>query len=574
MVNLTIDNISVSVPSGSTILQAAQAVGLKIPTLCYHPDQTVKANCRVCLVEVEGARGLQAACSQTVVEGMVVRTSTPLVFKARKAVVELILARHPQDCLNCVRNGCCELQDLAQELGIREIPYAREIKGMPRDKSTPSLVLDPDKCILCRRCLTVCQEVQTVNALGLRARGYQTSVGPAFYQQLNESTCVMCGQCTQVCPTGALAEREEIDKLLDALADPSKIVVTQMAPAVRVALAEEVGLPTGELDMLTLVGGLRRLGFHRVFHTNFTADLTIMEEGHELLERLNNGGTLPMLTSCSPGWINFIETFYPDLLDNLSTCKSPQQMFGALVKTYWAQKAGVDPAQIYSVSIMPCTAKKYEAARPEMQDSGYQDVDLVLTTREIGKLFRMAGIDLKQVPPSEFDPWMGAYTGAGVIFGATGGVMEAALRTVYEVVTGNELANLDFTVCRGMTGIKEAEVDLAGTQVKVAIAHGLGNARQLMERIRAGEADYHFVEIMACPGGCIGGGGQPRQTDNAQRAIRIEAIYQEDVALALRKSHENPEVKQLYTEFLGQPLGDKSHQLLHTHYQAKSKKLK
>ncbi|MBO8158903.1 NADH-dependent [FeFe] hydrogenase, group A6 [Thermosyntropha sp.] len=572
MVNLTIDGIKVSVPEGSTILQAAKEVGIKIPTLCYHPDQSVKANCRVCVCEVEGNRLLQAACSTPVTEGMVVKTRTPKVIEARRTILELILSNHPQDCLNCPRNGNCELQTLAEEYFIRDIPFEHKVRGLAKDTSTPAIVRDPDKCILCRRCIEACSVTQSVYALGLEDRGHEAMVVPTMGKSLMDSPCAMCGQCIHACPVGAITENEQLDELLAAIADPDKIVVTQIAPAVRLAIAEEVGMKPGEMPMDVFVAGLRQVGFDYVLHTNFTADLTIIEEGNELLKRLNEGGVLPMFTSCSPGWINFCETYYPDLLDHLSTCKSPQQMFGALVKTYWAEKMGIDPAKIYSVSIMPCTAKKYEATRPEMQDSGYRDVDLVLTTREIGRLFRMSGIDFTKLEGAPFDSWMGKYTGAGVIFGATGGVMEAALRTVYEVVTKEELKDVNFTAVRGMEGIKEAEVDLKGTVVKVAVAHGLSNARKLMDQVREGKSPYHFIEIMACPGGCIGGGGQPITKSNAQRQVRIDAIYAEDESCEIRKSHENSEVKILYDEFLHEPLGHKSHELLHTHYHPKNKK--
>ncbi len=572
MVNLTIDGIKVSVPEGSTILQAAQQVGINVPTLCYHPDQAVKANCRVCVCEVEGNRLLQAACSQPVMEGMVIKTRSPKVIEARKTILELILANHPQDCLNCIRNGNCELQDLSAEYVIRDNPFELRVRGLKKDTSTPALFRDPDKCVLCRRCIEACSVVQTVSALGIENRGHHAMVVPSMGADLADSPCVMCGQCIHACPVGAIGEVEYIQDFLDAVADPDKVVVTQIAPAVRVAIAEEIGLATGELPMDVFVNGLRQIGFDYVLHTNFTADLTIIEEGNELLQRLKEGGTLPMFTSCSPGWINFCETFYPDLLDNLSTCKSPQQMFGSLVKTYWADKMGIDPSKIYSVSIMPCTAKKYEASRAEMQDSGYRDVDIVLTTREIGRLFRMSGLDFSKLPPAEFDSWMGKYTGAAVIFGASGGVMEAALRTVYEVVTGETLQDVNFTAVRGFEGIKEASVDLSGTEVKVAVAHSLSNARKLMDQVRAGESPYHFIEVMACPGGCIGGGGQPITKRNAKRIERIDAIYVEDENLPMRKSHDNPEVKVLYDEFLHEPLGHKSHELLHTHYHTKNKK--
>jgi NADH-quinone oxidoreductase subunit G len=572
MVNVIIDGIKVSAPDNATILQAAELAGVKVPTLCYHPDQAIKANCRVCVCEVEGLALLQAACSTPIRDGMVIRTNTPAVIEARRTILQLILAHHPQDCLNCIRNKNCELQALAEEYAIRENPFELMVRGLPQDTSTPSIVRDPDKCILCRRCEYACSEFQSVNALGLEKRGNHAMIVPSLGKDLMESPCVMCGQCIHACPVGAIHENEEIDKFLAAVADPDKIVVTQMAPAVRVAIGEEVGMQTGDMDMNVLVTALRQIGFDYILHTNFTADLTILEEGNELLKRVKEGGKLPMFTSCSPGWINFCETYYPDLLDNLSTCKSPQQMFGALVKTYWAEKMGIDPSKIYSVSIMPCTAKKFEAARPEMNSSGYRDVDLVLTTRELGRLFRMTGLDFSKIAPGKFDSWMGAYTGAAVIFGATGGVMEAALRTVYEVVTGNELKDVNFTFARGMEGIKEAEIDLNGLKVRVAIAHGLANARRVMDQVRAGESPYHFIEIMACPGGCIGGGGQPITKSNAKRAERIEGIYKEDAGLPLRKSHENPEVKQIYEEFLHEPLGHKSHELLHTHYHDKNKK--
>lgn len=572
MINVTIDGIKASVPDGSTILQAAKDVGISIPSLCYHPDQSVKANCRVCVCEVEGNKLLQAACSQPVFEGMVIKTRTPKVIEARKTILELILSHHPQDCLNCIRNENCELQSLAAEYFVRSNPFELKVRGLPKDRSTPSLFRDPDKCVLCRRCIEACTVVQTVNALGLEGRGSHAMVVPSLGMDLIDSPCIMCGQCIHACPVGAIGEVEDIDKLLAAIADPETIVVTQIAPAVRLALSEEIGMDTGALPMEVFVAGLKQIGFDHVLHTNFTADLTILEEGNELLKRLTSSGTLPMFTSCSPGWINFCETFYPDLLDNLSTCKSPQQMFGSLVKTYWADKMGIEPKKIFSVSIMPCVAKKYEAARPEMTASGYRDVDIVLTTREIGRLFRMSGLDFTKLPPQPFSPWMGEYTGAAVIFGATGGVMEAALRTVYEVVMEETLEDVNFTIARGFEGIKEAAVDLKGTVVKVAIAHGLSHARKLMDQVRAGESPYHFIEIMACPGGCVGGGGQPITKANFKRIERLDAIYIEDEAMPIRKSHENAEVKKIYEDFLHEPLGHKSHELLHTHYHAKHKK--
>lgn len=566
MVTLTIDGQQVTVPEGTTVLEAARSIGIHIPTLCYLKDINQIGACRVCLVEVEGNRKLQASCVFPVSEGMVVHTNSPRVREARKITVELILSDHPQDCLTCVRNQNCELQKLARDLGIREVRFTGRKTNRPVDDSSPSIVRDPNKCILCRRCIAVCSEIQGVNILGALERGFETVVSPAWQQAIGETACTNCGQCVVVCPVGALSEKDDTDKVFEALADPEKHVVVQTAPAVRVALGEEFGMPPGSIVTGKMVAALRRLGFDRVFDTDFSADLTIMEEAHEFIHRLQSGGTLPMITSCSPGWIKFIEHHYPDMLDHLSTCKSPQQMFGALAKTYYAQKAGIDPAKIVSVSIMPCTAKKYEAKRPEMNASGYQDVDYVLTTRELARMLRAAGVDWNAIEPEEYDAPLGISTGAGLIFGATGGVMEAALRTAYEVVTKKELPSLDFEEVRGLEGIKEATVDLNGIKLKVAVAHTLGNARRILEAIRAGKADYHFIEVMACPGGCIGGGGQPRPVDNEVRQKRIDAIYQGDRDMPIRKSHENPAIKALYEEFLGQPNGHKSHELLHTTY--------
>lgn len=571
MIRVTIDGIAVNVPQGSTILQAAEQAGVKIPTLCHHPDQSAKAACRVCVVEVQGQRVLQPACAFPVAPNMVVTTNSPQVREARRTILELILAHHPQDCLNCARNLNCELQTLAAEYGIREIPFGVTHRGLPLDESNPSIVRDPNKCINCGRCIEVCSEVQKASVLYDMGRGYNTVVMPAGGKKLSEVACTLCGQCIHACPVGAITEKDDTERVWDALYAPNKHVVVQTAPAVRVALGEALGMKPGEIVTGKMVAALRRLGFDRVFDTDFTADLTIMEEGHELLERLQHGGTLPMITSCSPGWIKFVEHFYPDLLDHISSCKSPQQMFGALAKTYYAEKAGINPQEIVSVSIMPCTAKKYEASRPEMQSSGYPDVDVVLTTRELSRMLKQAGIDFANLPEEEYDDPLGISTGAAVIFGATGGVMEAALRTVYEVVTGAALPNIELTMVRGMEGVKEAAVDLSGTTVKVAVAHGLANASKLLDRIRAGEADYHFIEIMCCPGGCIGGGGQPIPTTNAIRQERIDATYQADRDLPLRKSHENPAVLKLYEEYLVKPLGEKSHNLLHTHYTKRSR---
>ncbi len=571
LVTLTIDRKKVQVESGTTILEAAQQAGIKIPTLCYLEDVNVVGSCRICVVEVKGARTLQAACVTPVGEGMEISTNSAPVRKARRLNLELILSDHPFECLTCVRNQHCELQDLTAEMGIRESRFEGERVERPVDSSTPSIVRDPEKCILCRRCIAVCEHVQGVSAIGLNERGMETTVGPAFGDKLQEAACTMCGQCTLVCPVGALTEKEYVDDVWAVLSDPEKHVVVQTAPAIRVSIGEAFGLDVGEVSTGKLVAALRALGFDRVFDTDFTADLTIMEEGHELIDRIQSGGVLPMFTSCSPGWIKFIEHFYPELLPNLSTCKSPQQMFGALAKTFYAEKAGIDPASIVVVSIMPCTAKKFEAQRPEMNSSGYQDVDYVLTTRELGRMIAEAGIDFRSLEEEDYDAPLGMSTGAAVIFGATGGVMEAALRTAYEVLTGDELPGLDFEPVRGLQGIKEAEVDVAGTTVKVAVSHGLSNARELMERIKSGEADWHFVEIMCCPGGCIGGGGQPIPTNTETRQQRIGGIYQADKDLALRKSHDNPAVKELYEEYLEKPLGHKSHELLHTHYTARGR---
>jgi iron-only hydrogenase group A len=570
-VKLTINNLPVEVPAGTTVLAAAEQAGVRIPTLCHHPDQDVKGVCRVCVVEVEKSRTLQAACAFPVAEGMVVRTNTAAVREARRVIVELMLSRHPKDCLGCARNRRCELQALAEELGVRDVRFTHIEKKHPKDESTPSLVRDPAKCVVCRRCVYTCNEVQAVGALFPAYRGHETVVVPAYDKPLLDIACSLCGQCVHACPVGAITERDDTDKVWAALADPKTHVVVQTAPAIRATLGEEAGLPPGTLVTGKMVAALRRLGFDRVFDTDFTADLTIMEEGSELIQRLTTGGTLPVITSCSPGWIKFIEHFYPELLPNLSTCKSPQQMFGALAKTYYAKKAGIDPASIFVVSIMPCTAKKFEAARPEMNASGYRDVDVVLTSRELGRMFRESGLDWGRLADEEFDDPLGRSTGAAAIFGATGGVMEAALRTAYELVTKKELKNLDFVAVRGMTKIKEATIDLDGTKINVAVAHGLGNAKELLERIKRGEKTYHFVEIMACPGGCIGGGGQPIKTTNAVREQRIDAIYREDKRMSLRKSHENPAITQIYAEFLGAPLGHKSHELLHTHYTAREK---
>ena len=593
MVTVTIDNRTVDVPEGTTILEAARKLNIDLPTLCYHPDQAVKANCRICVVEVVGQRVLQPACSYPVYDGMVVDTNSSVCREARRNILELILAHHAQDCLRCTRNGTCELQAMSHKMNVNSrVRYPIEIRSEGKDLSSPSIVRDPDKCINCGRCIHACSEVQTVHALTKENRGFDTIVKPAFGKKLAESPCINCGQCVQACPVGALVVHDDTAKVWAALSERNRwnqmlctydesfemsgsfeksdsVVVAQIAPAVRITIAEEFDLPPGAVSAGQIVAAMRILGFDAVFDTDFTADLTIMEEGHELLHRLQNGGTLPMITSCSPGWIKFCETFYPDLLDHLSSCKSPQQMFGALVKTYYAEKIDKDPKKIMSVSIMPCTAKKFECTRPEMGRDGYRDIDVVLTVRELASMIREAGINIEALPESEFDLPFGIGSGAGEIFGATGGVMEAALRTVYEVVTGKELEKLDFEAVRGFVGVKEATVDLNGTIVKVAVANGLGNARKVMDAIKAGTADYHFIEIMACPGGCIGGGGNPVTRHELIRK-RIDAVYSLDKRLAVRQSHKNPVIDAIYKEYLGKPNGEKSHHLLHTHYTDRS----
>jgi iron-only hydrogenase group A len=566
-IKVTVDNITVEIPKGSTALDAAKAAGVYVPTLCHIDGHKALGACRVCLVEVEGGRGLQASCSFPATDGMVIKTNTKRVHDARKTVVELMLSAHRQECLTCVRSLNCELQELTKRLGIQQNRFEGAMPPALVDTTSPSVVRDSSKCILCRRCVTVCRDVQSVGQLFPVDRGFDTVVAPAAKKNLGDVACVACGQCITACPVGALREKSHIEQVWDAINDPDKFVVVQTAPAVRAAIGEEFGMPAGSLVTKKMVAGLRRLGFDKVFDTDFTADLTILEEGNELLQRVKTGGTLPMITSCSPGWINFIEHFYPELLGHLSSCKSPQQMFGALAKTYYADKIGVKPENMYCVSIMPCTAKKLEAGRTEMCSvENLPDVDAVLTTREAAQMMREMGVDFVNLPDESFDEPLGISTGAAVIFGATGGVMEAALRTVYEVVTGDELKDVNFTGVRGLEGIKEATVKVGDLDVKVAVASGLSNARKLMDLIMEGKADYHFIEIMCCPGGCIGGGGQPQPTSLEIREARARAIYDEDEAMTIRKSHENPAVTKLYEEFLGEPLSHKSHELLHTHY--------
>jgi len=588
MINLTINNVEVEVPAGATILDAAKKAGMKVPTLCNFEGHAPQGACRVCVVEVEGARSLAAACAMPASNGMKVQTNTKRVRNSRRTSVELLLSEHDGDCQTCNRNQDCELRAVAADLGIQSIKFTGKRTKPGIDNSTPALVRDSGKCIKCRRCVTVCNNVQGVAALWPQSRGFDTAIGPAFDRALDTVTCVQCGQCASVCPVGAITERDQIQQVWAAIDDPSKTVVVQTAPAIRAALGECFGMPPGTLVTGKMAAALRRLGFKAVFDTNFTADLTILEEGTELLVRLkkllvdkDGSVRLPMFTSCSPGWVNYIESMYPDLLPNVSTCKSPMSMFGALVKTYWAKKQGLEANQIIDVAIMPCTAKKFEAARPEMNASGSADVDYVLTTRELGRMISEAGIDFVSLPDENMDAPLGLSTGAADIFANTGGVMEAALRTVYEIVTGRDfpLENLHVAPIAGLDGVKEASITfddvldewnfLNGVTARVAVAHGLVNAAKVCQSVRDGTAPWHFIEVMCCPGGCIGGGGQPRFTTNEVRKARIGAIYAEDEGKQLRKSHENPDITKLYEEFLGQPLGEVSHHLLHTKYTAR-----
>jgi NADP-reducing hydrogenase subunit HndD len=587
MINLTINNQKVSVKEGTTVLAAAKELKINIPTLCNHDDLCVAGNCRVCVVEQTGARTLVASCATPAAEGMDIHTNTLKVRNARKHIIELLLSEHRSDCTKCYKNQNCELQSLANEFAFGDhiLLDLVEDHNYTVDRSSPSFIKDDSKCIRCQRCVRTCSELQQVSAIAVANKGAHQKISSFHDKPMSHVVCTNCGQCVNRCPTGALVEKTYIDQVWDAIYDPEKHVVVQTAPAVRVALGEDLGYDPGERVTGKMVNALKQLGFNSVLDTDFSADLTIMEEGTELLTRLKKALvdgdkkiSLPMFTSCSPGWIKFIEHKYPEFLPNLSTCKSPQQMFGALAKTYYAKKRNLDPSKIVSVSIMPCTAKKFEADRPEMRSSGYKDVDYVLTTRELAVMIKQAGLDFRNLEEAKYDSIMGDSTGAAVIFGATGGVMEAALRTAYELVTGREVpfGNLNITPVRGMDGVKEATVKiegcleawkfLEGAELKVAIAHGLVNANKIMKSVKEGKSAYHFVEIMACPGGCIGGGGQPIPTSMEIRKNRMKAIYSEDMHMVLRKSHQNPDVIAIYKEFLDAPNSHKSHDLLHTHY--------
>ena len=575
-ITIKINGMDVTAPAGSTILEAARLAHIEIPTLCYLKEINEIGACRMCVVEVKGARTLVTACVYPINEGMEVWTNTPKVIESRKKTLQLLLSNHRKECLSCVRSGNCELQQLCRDLGVTdEHKYDGEMLESEIDTSAAHMIRDNSKCILCRRCVAVCEKVQGIGVIGANERGFKTYIGSAFDMGLGETSCVSCGQCIAVCPTGALREKDYIDEVLEAVADPEKYVCVQTAPSVRAALGEEFGYPMGTDVEGKMAAALRRIGFDKVFDTDFSADLTIMEEAHEFLDRVQNGGVLPMITSCSPGWIKYCEHYFPDMTENLSSCKSPQQMFGAVLKTYYAEKMGIDPKKIVSVSIMPCTAKKFEIGRPDQSAAGVPDVDYAMTTRELARMIKRLGIRFNELPDEGFDGPLGESTGAAVIFGATGGVMEAALRTAVETLTGEELPNPDFVDVRGTKGIKEATYNVAGMDVKVAVASGLGNARQLLEKVKAGEADYHFIEIMGCPGGCVNGGGQPQVSGTVRntvdvQGIRAKVLYDNDAAKTIRKSHENPSIKKVYEEYFGEPGSHKAHEVLHTTYVKRS----
>lgn len=577
MINIKINNIPLTVEKGTTILEAAEKIGVKIPTLCFLKDLNEIGACRMCVAEVKGARSLVASCVYPIErEGTEIFTNSRKVQQSRKTTLELILSNHDRKCLSCPRNGSCELQQMCYDFGVEdECRYDGSNPKVKVDTSTAHLIRNNNKCILCRRCVAVCND-QYVGVIGANNRGFDTEIGCYFNADLNDTSCVSCGQCTAVCPTGALVEKDSTEEVFAALDDPDKYVVVQTAPAIRATLGECFDMPIGTNVKGKMVTALKMLGFDKVFDTDFGADLTIMEEANEFIERVKNGGTLPMITSCSPGWIKFCEFYYPDLLDNLSSCKSPQQMTGAMIKTYYAQKEGINPEDIVVVSVMPCTAKKFEIGRADQNAAGVPDVDIVLTTRELAKMIKASQIQFTKLPDSEFDPALGITTGAAAIFGATGGVMEAALRTAADTLTGQSLESIDYTEVRGTDGIKEATYKVAGMDVKVAVASGLTNAAKVLDKVRAGEADYQFIEIMCCPGGCVNGGGQPIQPASVRnftdlKAERAKALYEEDKNLPLRKSHDSPIIKQVYEEFLEKPGSHRAHELLHTSYVKREK---
>ena len=576
MVNIKINGMPLSVPAGSTILEAARYAGINIPTLCWMKDLNEIGACRICVVEVVRAKTLVTACVYPVNEGMEIYTNSPRVMKARKMTLELMLSTHDKKCLSCVRSENCELQKLCRDYGVEDVDaFEGENPQSPLDETTLHMVRDNNKCILCRRCVAACED-QFVGVIGPNGRGFDTHIGCAFEKDLGDVACVSCGQCIVNCPTGALREKDQIDEVVAAIADPKKHVVVQTAPSVRAALGEEFGMPIGTNVDGKMVAALRRLGFDKVFDTDFGADMTIMEEAHEFIDRVQNGGVLPLITSCSPGWIKFCEFYYPELLPNLSSCKSPQQMQGALIKTWYAETHNIDPKDIVSVSVMPCTAKKFEISRDDENAAGVPDVDVVLTVRELARMIKRANIDLTMLPDEKFDPTMDVSTGAAVIFGATGGVMEAALRTAADTLTGKSLDSIDYEEVRGTDGIKEAVYNVAGMDVKVAVASGLSNANEILKKVKNGEADYHFIEIMCCPGGCVNGGGMPIQPSSVRNFVdirkeRAKVLYEEDKNLPLRKSHDNPVVKKCYAEYLGEPGSHKAHEILHTTYTPRPK---
>ena len=576
MVNLIIDDKKVVVPEGTTILEAARSVGIDIPTLCFLKEINEVGDCRMCIVEIEGRRGFATSCVQKVEEGMVVHTNTPNVIDSRKTILDLIVSNHNRDCLTCIRNGNCELQDLCNKFGIRKVQYEGEKLEHEIDDKSPSIVRDFSKCVLCRRCVATCKNVQNIGAIGSANRGFESCISTTYGCSLNDVNCTLCGQCIEACPVGALHEKENIDEVWEKLKDEDTYVIAQTAPAVRVALGEEFGMEIGTNVAGKMVTALKNLGFNKVFDTNTGADFTIMEEATEFVRRFKEKDHLPMMTSCCPAWVKFTESEYPENIPNLSTCKSPHQMFGAILKTYYAEKMGIDPDKIYVVSVMPCVAKKYERQRDEMKVDGRCDVDAVITTRELARMIKQANINFTDLADDGFDNPMGEATGAAAIFGTTGGVMEAALRTAYELITGEELKEVNFEDVRGAKGIKKATVKIGDTEVKVAVAHGLGNARKVSEQIKNGTADFDFLEVMACPGGCIMGGGQPIKSSKTRsmvdvRAKRAEALYSIDEKTTIRKSHENPEMLKIYEEYFGKPGEHRAHELLHTEYEKKEK---